>query len=130
MKIIKTGILILVIAMLTACGVKRSVAGEYKQSGSNKSDAYQIATVTDDYIEIFWFNKDGNTTSLYWAGTFDTKNKNNIIVNSKNDTSKTKGAMLASSDEYKKIEYKNGAISYKMSIMGTTTTVKLEKTKN
>jgi hypothetical protein len=44
-----------------------------------------------------------------------------------NDTSKTKSALLASSDPTKTITYTNGELSYEATALGTTVTVRLAR---
>lgn len=105
--------------------------GNWKQTNSKSDSSYQVATISGDTIEIYWVSDNGDTKSLYWAGTFvapavaDEPYK----WDSKNDHSKTENAMLASSDDTKTVTYQNGVLSYEASAMGTTTTVKLEKQK-
>ncbi|MBU3219599.1 hypothetical protein [Clostridium algidicarnis] len=105
--------------------------GEWKQENSKSDDSYQVATISGDTIEIYWVSDNGDTKSLYWAGSFiaPTIADEPYIWNSENDHSKTDSAMLASTDDTKAMTYQNGVLSYKASAMGTTTTVKLEKQK-
>ncbi|WP_253205444.1 hypothetical protein [Clostridium estertheticum] len=107
------------------------LTGEWKQSNSKSDDDYQAATISGDTIEIYWVSDNGDTKSLYWAGSFVAPTTANepYIWTSKNDRSKTKSAMLASSDDTKIMTYQNGVLSYEASAMGTTTKVKLEKQK-
>lgn len=105
--------------------------GEWKQSNSKSEDSYQAATISDDTIIIYWISDNGDTKSLYWAGSFvapKTTDKS-YSWNSKNDHSKTETAMLASNDDTKTITYENGQLSYEASAMGTTTKIILEKQK-
>lgn len=92
-------------------------------------DSYQQATIQGDTIEIDWINADG-TSALYWSGSFTapTTPDEPYTWTSTNDTTKTDGALLASSDETKDFTYENGKISYSVSFMGATTTMQLEKT--
>ncbi len=107
------------------------LTGEWKQSNSKSNDAYQAATISGNVIEIYWISNNGDTKSLYWAGSFiaPTTTTEPYKWDSKNDHSKTSGAILASNDDTKSITYQNGILSYEASAMGTTTTVKLEKIK-
>lgn len=91
-------------------------------------DSYQQATIQGDAIEINWIGTDG-TSALYWAGSFaaPTTADEPYTWTSTNDTSKTSGALMASSDETKDFTYEDGTISYSVSMMGVTTTVQLEK---
>lgn len=133
----------LLITVLTGCGStptssgnsgKKSIpnlTGEWKQSNSKSDDSYQAATISGDTIEIYWISDNGNTKSLYWAGSFaaPTTVDEPYKWTSKNDHSKTDGAMLASSADTKTITYQKDVLSYEASALGTTTTVKLEKKK-
>ena len=105
--------------------------GEWKQSNSKSDDSYQAATISGDMIEIYWMSDNGDTKSLYWAGSFvaPTTADEPYKWDSKNDHSKTDSAMLASSADTKTITYQNDVLSYEASAMGTTTTVKLKKQK-
>ena len=107
------------------------LTGEWKQANSKSDDSYQVATISGDTIEIYWVSDNGDTKSLYWAGSFIAPSTADEPYkwDSKNDHSKTDGAMLASSDDTKTMTYQNGVLSYETSAMGTTTTVKLEKQK-
>lgn len=106
-----------------------NLTGEWKQENSKSDDSYQAATISGDTIEIYWVRDNGDTKSLYWAGSFvvPTTADEPYSWTSKNDHSKTKSALLASSDDTKTITYQNGVLSYEASAMGTTTTVKLKK---
>ncbi|MDQ0154136.1 hypothetical protein [Robertmurraya andreesenii] len=103
--------------------------GEWKQSNSKSEDSYQAATISGDMIEIYWVSDNGDTKSLYWAGSFiaPTTADEPFTWDSKNDHSKTDSAMLASSDDTKTMTYQNEVLSYEVSVMGTTTKVKLQK---
>lgn len=101
--------------------------GEWEQTNKNSEDSYQTATITDDTITVNWVMPDSK--ALYWAGSFEapTTADEPYTWESKNDTEQTSTAILASPDETKSFTYENGVISYEVSAMGVTTTVKLEK---
>ena len=103
------------------------LTGEWVQVNSNAEDSYQTATITDDTITVNWVMPD--TTALYWAGSFEapTTADEPYSWDSANDTEQTANALLASPDETKTFTYEDGQISYSVSAMGVTTTVKLEK---
>lgn len=104
------------------------LTGVWKQVEANES--YQQAIITNDTIEITW--EGDNTSSLYWAGSFDppTKADEPYVWESQNDYSRTENAILASGDETKAFTYEGGYISYEVSAFGTTTTLKIEKISN
>lgn len=132
----------LLITIFTGCSAKTvssdnggaekqipNLTGEWKQENSKSDDTYQDATIIGDTIEIYWVSDNGDTKSLYWAGTFVTPITTDEPYSwtSENDHSKTESAMLASSDDAKIMTYQNNVLSYEVSAMGTTTTVKLKK---
>ena len=105
------------------------LTGEWKQSNKKSQDSYQAATIVGDTIEINWISDGGDTRSLYWAGTatIPADGSQSFTFDSVNDTSKTDGAMLASSDDTKTFTYENGELIYEVSALGATTTVRLAK---
>lgn len=105
------------------------LTGEWKQENSKSDDSYQAATITGDTITIYWVSDNGDTKSLYWAGSFiaPTTAEEPYLWDSKNDHSKTDTSLLASSDDTKTMTYENGILSYEASAMGTTMTIKLKK---
>lgn len=138
------------LAMLTACGSTAStdngsaentasqkaeekqpadLTGDWKQVNSSSDDSYQQATISGDTIEIYWVSDNGDTKSLYWAGSFEapTTADEPYSWESKNDHDKTDSALMASSDDTKKFTYEKNQISYEASALGTTATIRLEK---
>lgn len=105
------------------------LAGEWKQVNSNSEDAWQSATIDENTITVYWVSDNGDTKSLYWAGTFVAPETTDepYSWDSENDTEQTSTALLASGDATKTFTYEDGQISYEVSALGTTTTVKLEK---
>ena len=101
------------------------LTGTWKQTNSNSADSFQEATITGDMIEIQWVAPDQK--SLYWAGTVEVSEdgSTDFTWDSVNDTSKTDGALLASGDETTTFTYKDGELSYEVTAMGTTMTVRL-----
>lgn len=105
------------------------LTGEWKQSNPNSEKSYQQATITADKMTIEWVSDGGNTTSIYWVGTFaaPTTASEPYTWTSQKDVEATKSALLASGDATKEFKYEGGTISYKVSALGTTTTVNLKK---
>lgn len=133
--------LVLALGMLTACGERKQdepetdpatppdLIGEWKQTNSDAEDAWQAATIAGDSIEVYWVSDNGETKALYWAGSFDapTTVDEPYTWESVNDKEQTDMAILASGDDAKTFTYQDGVISYEVSAMGVTQTVKLEK---
>lgn len=105
------------------------LTGEWKQTNSNSDESWQSATITADTIEVYWVTDNGDTKSLYWAGTFiaPTESGNPYSWDSENDHEKTDLALLASGDNTKYFTYDDGELSYSVTAMGTTMTVRLAK---
>lgn len=102
------------------------LTGEWTES--DPADQYQMATITADTIEVYWVSDGGDTKSLYWAGTFVPPTETGGYTwTSQNDTSKTDGAMLASSAETKDFTFSGDEISYEVTALGTTKTVRLTR---
>lgn len=80
-------------------------------------------------MTIEWVSDGGNTTSIYWVGTFaaPTDASEPYTWTSQKDVEATKSALLASGDATKEFKYENDTISYKVSALGTTTTINLKK---
>ena len=131
----------LLVSMLAACGgstenaakqeppTPPDLTGEGKQTNSNSEDAWQSAEIAGDTIEVYWVSDNGETKALYWAGTYTapTTADEPYTWQSQNDKDKTGTALLASGDDEKKFSYADGVLSYEVSAMGVTQTVKLEK---
>lgn len=124
--------------LLTACGKSTEtnsteepidLTGNWAQEGKEFSNGYQAGYISGDRIEIFWMSDEGKTSSLYWSGTYEapTEVTDEFTWDSKNDTTRTDSALLASGDDQKTFTYKDGKISYEASIMGKTATMTLVK---
>lgn len=122
---------VLTTTMFAGCGKKEPVNlnGEWKQVNSATEGSYQTATIKDGEIEIYWESDNGDTKSLYWAGTYIAPTEYSDIYkwDSENDFEKTEKSLLSSSDEKKTITYENNELSYDVTALGVTTTVRLEK---
>lgn len=105
------------------------LSGEWEQTNSSDADSYQIAEISGSTITIYWYTVSDSTKALYWAGTFEapTMTDEPYSWSSQNDKTQTSGALLASGDDSKTFTYSKKQISYDVSAMGVTKTVKLEK---
>lgn len=105
------------------------LAGTWKQTNSGSDDAYQAAVISGDTITVNWVSDGGDTESIFWVGTFTppTDGSSPYTWTSTRDATATDSAMLASTDDSKDFTFEDGEVSYKASLMGTTTTVRLEK---
>ena len=102
------------------------LTGNWEQTNKNSEDSYQIATIADGTIEVFW--KTPDMEALYWSGTFTAPTAaGDYSWESVNNKEKTDMALMASCDDTKTFTYSNGVLSYSVTAMGVTTTVKMEK---
>lgn len=104
-----------------------TLEGIWKQVNSNSEDSYQQATITADTISIDWVSDGGNTTSIYWIGTFEAPAEGSGTITSVRDTAATDNALMASTDDTKDFTLDGETISYKLTALGTTMTVELQK---
>lgn len=102
---------------------------EWKQNNSNDPEnSWQAATITGNTIEVYWVSDAGDTKSLYWAGTVAVPaDGDSFTFDSVNDTTKTDSAMLASGDAAKTFTCENDELSYEVTALGTTMTVRLSR---
>lgn len=90
-------------------------------NGSWKDDMF-AATVAENSIEINIV--DGDTTSLYWKGTFPADGS---TVTSAADTAALESSILGSQDAEKTFKVTDDTITFDMTMMGTTKTVHLKR---
>lgn len=134
-KILSLAMIVGFAGLLTACSSTAKstepadLTGEWKQVNNDSEDSWQAATIEGDTITINWVSDNGDTTALYWAGTYvaPTTADEPYSWDSENDHEQTDSAWLASTSDTKTITYENGQLSYEASAMGVTTTVRLEK---
>lgn len=105
------------------------LTGEWKQVNSNSEDTWQAATISGSEIVVNWVSDNGDTKSLYWAGTFvaPTTADEPYSWDSQNDKEQTSLALLASGDDTKTFTYADGQLSYEASALGSTMTIRMEK---
>lgn len=90
-------------------------------NGTWKAEGFE-ATVADDSIVINIISTDSK--SLYWKGTFPAGTDK---VTSVADREALDSSLLGSQDSYKVFLVNGDRITFGMSMMGTTKTIKLEK---
>lgn len=115
---------------VTKCGTQTlSLSGKWKQSNSKAEDAWQAITIKKGVIQIWWVSDGGDTRSVYWVGSYVTPEASEDAYEwtSKRDKKKTDSALLASTARTKKFTYANGVLSYEVTMLGTTTTVKAQR---
>ncbi len=119
----------------TKTETKEEVKAPVDLSGKWKSEdndgSWMEAEITEDTISINWISDNGDTTSIYWVGTYDTPTEytEEYSWTSTRDQDATSGAMFASTDDTKEFTYsdKDQQLIYEMSALGTTTKMKLTR---
>ena len=94
-------------------GPPPDLRGEWVQMAEDAS-YYQVATITDDTIEVFWYTPDRDRKDLYWSGTFvpPTTAKEPYSWESVNDLERAEASMYATREEKKTFIYKEGQLTY------------------
>ena len=112
---------------LYACGSnsKTDLSGTWKTKEEDGS--WMEAEIQDDVITINWISDEGESTSVFWVGSYDAPKDsgNEYSWESKRDKDKTDKEPLASSDDTKKFTYKDGKLTYQMTGFGVTTTMSM-----
>lgn len=105
------------------------LTGNWKQNNSASDDGWMTATIDGNTITANFVTDNGDTTSLFWVGTFTppTDDKSPYTWTSTRDTAATDSALLASTDPSKDFIYEDGEISFPVSIAGSSATVRLSK---
>ena len=118
---------------LSSCGGARNtpppdLTGEWRQAGE-ASDFYQVATITEDTIEAYWYVVADGSVYLYWTGTFTPpeNGKEPYTWQSVNDIEKAQTSPWAMRDEVKSFTYKDGKLSYIVRMGNLNVSVALER---
>lgn len=123
--------------VLTGCSEKEvmepdtplDLTGSWKQQNSGSEDEYQIATIDENTITIYWYDASEESRSLYWSGTFDVpEGEKEFEIVSQKYAEITDKSLLSSLDDTKRFAYKDGEVVYETSVKGTTSTVRLQRT--
>ncbi|ROP64113.1 hypothetical protein [Curtobacterium sp. PhB115] len=105
------------------------LTGAWKQNNTKSDDGWTSATITDDTITVNFVTDGGDTTSLFWVGTYTAPTDDTLpyVWTSTRDKAATDNALLASTDDTKDFTFADDEISFPVSIAGTSTTVRLSK---
>lgn len=103
--------------------------GAWKQNNANAPEtSWQEATISGNTIEVYWVTDGGNSKALYWAGTVEIpEGVESFAFESVNDTTKTEAALLASDAATKTFTFENDELSYEVTALGETMTVRLSR---
>lgn len=105
------------------------LGGEWKQNNSKSTDGWVTASITADVITVDFVTDAGDTSSLFWVGTYaaPTDDTSPYTWTSTRDEAATETALLASTDPTKDFTYADEEISFPITIAGSTATVRLSK---
>ncbi|AOX64813.1 hypothetical protein BJK06_02605 [Curtobacterium sp. BH-2-1-1] len=105
------------------------LAGEWKQNNSASADGWMTATITANTITANFVTNGGDTTSLFWAGSFTPPSDDSspYVWTSSRDEAATESALLASTDATKDFSYEDSEISFPVTIAGSTATVRMSR---
>lgn len=114
---------------------KEEVKDPVDLTGSWKSEendgAWMSADITADTITVNWVSDNGDTTAIYWVGTYQapTEYIEEYSWTSERNKEQTDNALLASTDDTKDFTYSDATkeLSYQVTMSGVTTTVQLTK---
>ena len=104
------------------------LTGEWRQVDA-ADNFYQIATITDDTIETYWYVVADEGVYLYWTGTFTPPEdgKEPYTWQSVNDLEKAQTSNWARREETNSFTYKDGKISFVARMGGLNVSVALER---
>ena len=126
-------VLLATLAFATSCNQVSKEApnltGTWKSINSDNPDSWQQAEITDTTITVYWVSNNGDTKSLYWAGSFIPPKEycTTYAWDSQNDKTSTGKSLLAANGDTKTFIYENNQISYEATALGVTKTMKLER---
>lgn len=92
-------------------------------------DSWMEAVIADGAITVYWVSDNGDTKSLYWAGTYVAPEEatDTYSWDSENDHEQTDTALMASGEDTKTFSYEAGELSWETSALGTTKTLHATK---
>ena len=108
-----------------------SLVGTWTQTEKSTGDILAEAEISNvGSIQINLRTRD--SSSIYWMGSFDTSKDGSkpfeLTSLADPDAQKVMAkSLFGSQDQSKEFAYKNGELSYKFTMLGTTTTVRLTK---
>lgn len=100
--------------------------GTWEQANKKSEENYHAAEIADGVITVNWVAPD--TRSLYWVGSVPIENTDEPFTwTSQGDVEAMASALMASTEDSKEFSYADGVLSYEVTAMGTTMTIKMER---
>lgn len=105
-----------------------SLIGKWHQVGTGANGILMEASVSAGAIQINLKTRD-DVSNIYWQGTFDTEGDpaGSYEIISQGDPDAMTRSVFGSRDKNKLFDYNNGDLSFKFTMMGTTSTIHLAK---
>lgn len=128
--------LILAVTLLAGCGAAKAepadLTGIWVAEHETDASSYMTATIDSDSIHVYFYTPDGETSALYWSGTYvaptePTEEGAEYTWTSEANHDETDKALLASSDDTKQFTYKDGDLSFPISMMGVQSTIHMKR---
>lgn len=128
--------LILAAALLVGCGSANTdpedLTGKWTAEHEEGASSYMTATINSTSIHVYFYTPDGDTSALYWSGTYvaptePTEDGCEYTWTSEANHDETDKALLASSDDTKQFTYKDGDLSFPISMMGVQSTIHMKR---
>lgn len=102
------------------------LAGLWIQEDKDDRESYMVADIRDEgKIGVFFIMENDEQPWTYWVGTYEKPSNEVEEYSWVSENTYAGNGMLASSAETKEFSYKNGKISYSVTIQGETGTVTL-----
>jgi len=108
--------------------IPKSLVGQWYQTNELDSGVIMQASVNrDNTIQINMKTRD--SSNIYWLGSFESNRtpKSSFVTTSQADQDALSMSIFGSRDSTKKFTYNRGDLSFKFTMLGSTSTVHLQK---
>lgn len=106
-----------------------SLVGEWYQINHNP-DSWMTASISGESIQVDFRSSDYR--SIFWMGSFDTRLKQSgkFKIVSLGDQDAMRWQIAASTEKQKTFTYDHGILSFEFSVLGSSTTIHMTKSKS
>ena len=127
---------IMLSAVLAGCGSSKKepadLSGKWEAEHEEGVASYMTADIGAENIKVYFYTPNGDTTALYWSGTYTaptepTKDGSEYTWTSQANHDEMDKALMASQDDSKEFTYKNEELSFPISMMGVQTTIHMHR---
>lgn len=105
----------------------KTLVGTWHQTNKVDGIIMQASVNSDDTIQVNLKTRD--SSSIYWMGSFDSQRdpQSSFDVHSQANSDALEMSIFGSQDPTKTFKYNRGDLSFKFTMMGTTSTIHLQK---